>query len=301
MKTGLQNLIPGGDNHDNLIDKAEIVIFQAPGSQTILEVRFEEETIWLSQRQIAELFDCSTDNVGLHLRNIYKENELSEQATAEEFSVVQIEGQRKVTRKLILYNLDAIISVGYRVNSLRGTQFRIWANKVLKDYLLKGYVINERVERIERKLLDHDLKFDLLIKTNLPPNHGVFYDGQIFDAYHFVSGLIKSAEHSIVLIDNYIDESVLILLSKRKTKVDATIYTDRVSKQLKLDIDRFNAQYPKIEVKIFNKCHDRFLIIDSQVVYHIGASLKDLGKKWFAFSIIGLDAKEMIDKLESGG
>lgn len=297
MKAGLQNIIPGSDHHTNPIDKAEIVIYQAPGSQTKLEVRFEEETIWLSQKQIAELFDCSTDNVGFHLRNIYKERELTEEATAEEFSVVQIEGKRKVTRNIILYNLDAIISIGYRVNSFRGTQFRIWANKVLKDYLLKGYVINERFDRIERKLLDHDLKFDFLIKTNQPPNQGVFYDGQVFDAYHFVSGLIKSAGHSIILIDNYIDENVLIILSKRNSKVRATIYTTDISRQLKLDIDRFHSQYPKIEVKIFNKSHDRFLIIDNQIVYHIGASLKDLGKKWFAFSRIGLDAKEMIDRL----
>jgi hypothetical protein len=277
----------------------EIIIYQTPDSLTVLDVRIEHETIWLSQKQMAELFDCSADNIGLHLKNIYNEMELSEVATTEEFSVVQIEGKRKVVRKLFLYNLDTIISVGYRINTKRGTQFRIWANKVLKEYLLKGYAINQRVDRIENKLLDLDQKFDLLIRTNLPPNEGVFYDGQIFDAHQFVSGLIRSADKSIVLIDNYVDESVLILLSKRKPKVAATICTAAISSQLKLDIERFNAQYPKIEVKKFNKSHDRFLIIDTQTVYHIGASLKDLGKKWFAFSRIGLDAKEIIDKLES--
>ena len=145
--------------------------------------------------------------------------------------------------------------------------------------------------------MEHDQKFDLLIKTNLLPNEGIFYDGQIFDAYQFASDIIKSATKSIVLIDNYVDESVLTLLSKRNSSVSATIYTASVSKQLKLDLKRFNAQYPKVEVKTFTKSHDRFLIIDNAMVYHIGASLKDLGKKWFAFSKIELDAMKMIKKL----
>jgi hypothetical protein len=169
----------------------------------------------------------------------------------------------------------------------------------LKDYLLKGYVINQRVDSIEKKLLEHDQKFDLLIKTNLLPHEGIFYDGQIFDAYQFASTLIKSATQSIVLIDNYVDESVLTLLSKRNSDVTATIYTASVSKQLKLDLKRFNAQYAPVEVKTFTKSHDRFLIIDNATVYHIGASLKDLGKKWFAFSKIDLDANEMINKVLS--
>jgi hypothetical protein len=210
---------------------------------------------------------------------------------------IQIEGERKVKRKITCYNLDVIISVGYRVKSHRGTQFRIWANQILKDYLLKGYVLSHRVDRIEKKLLEHDNKFDLLIKTNLIPNEGIFYDGQIFDSYQFVSDIIKSAKKSIIIIDNYVDESVLTLLSKRKSTVTATIYTASVSKQLKLDLKRFNAQYPIVEVKTFTKSHGRFLIIDNAVVYHIGASLKDLGKKWFAFSKIELDAMEMIKKL----
>jgi hypothetical protein len=187
--------------------------------------------------------------------------------------------------------------VGYRVKSKRGTQFRIWANRVLKDYLLKGHVINQRVDRIEKKLSEHDQKFDLLIKTNLLSNEGIFYDGQIFDAYQFASDIIKSATKSIVLIDNYVDESVLTLLSKRNSDVTATIYTASVSKQLKLDLKRFNSQYPPVDVVTFTKSHDRFLIIDEATVYHIGASLKDLGKKWFAFSKIELDAKEMMKKL----
>ena len=277
--------------------KGEIIIYQPDDKSTQLEVLIEEETVWLSQKQMALLFDCSVDNVSLHLRNIYKEEELQEAATSEDFSVVQQEGSRFVKRKVVCYNLDAVISVGYRVNSKRGTQFRIWANRVLKDYLLKGYVINQRVDRIEKKLLEHDKKFDLLIKTNLLPNEGIFYDGQIFDAYQFASKIIKSATKSIVLVDNYVDESVMILLSKRKTNVTATIYTASLTKQLKLDLKRFNSQYPAVEVRTFTKSHNRFLILDNTTVYHIGASLKDLGKKWFAFSKIDLDGMDLINKL----
>ena len=197
------------------------------------------------------------------------------------------------------YNLDMIISVGYRVKSQRGIQFRIWANKVIKDYLLKGYAIHQRVDKIEEKLLEHDQKFDMLVKTNQPPNEGIFYDGQIFDAYSFVSDIVKSAKKSIVLIDNFVDESVLVLLSKRKPGVNAAIFTKIISKQFKLDIERFNAQYPPVQVNEFVKSHDRFMIIDQTTVYHIGASLKDLGKKWFAFDKIGLDPTEMIKRLNS--
>ncbi len=197
------------------------------------------------------------------------------------------------------YNLDAILSVGYRVNSKNATQFRIWANKILKDYLLKGYAINQRVDRIERKLLEHDQKFDLLIKSNIEPKEGIFYDGQIFDAWEFVSGVIKEAKQNITLIDNYIDESVLALLAKRKAGVKAVIYTATINQQLKHDLARHNKQYPTIRVHSFSKSHDRFMIIDNETVYHIGASLKDLGKKWFAFSKIDLDAKEMLERLET--
>lgn len=203
------------------------------------------------------LFNSTKQNISLHINNIFKEGELAADSTVKEYLTVKQEGKRKVKRKITLYNLDVIISVGYRVKSQRGTQFRIWANKILKNYLLKGYVINQRVDRIEKKLIEHDQKFELLINTNLPPNEGIFYDGQIFDAYKFVSELIKSAKKSIVLIDNFIDESVLTLLSKRNPGVSATIFTNNISNQLKLDLKRYNAQYPKIEVKQFKKSHDR--------------------------------------------
>jgi hypothetical protein len=286
-------------------NQSEIILYQAPGNQTVLEVRFEGETIWLTQAQIVTLFSTSKANVSEHIKQIYQSKELEVEATVRKFRTVQIEGNRSVTRSTDHYNLDMIISIGYRVNSIQGTQFRIWANKVLKTYLLKGYVIHQQFEQIENKLkqhdktlLEHDQKFDLLIKTNLPPNEGIFYDGQIFDAYQFASDIIKSATKSIVLIDNYLDESVLTLLSKRKSEVTAAIYTASISKQLKLDLKRFNAQYPSIEVKTFTKSHDRFLIVDHTTVYHIGASLKDLGKKWFAFSKIDLDIKDILNRLK---
>jgi len=278
--------------------QGEIVIYQDnKKSEFQLEVRVDNETVWLSQNQMAELFESTKQNISLHINNIFKEGELTHDATVKEYLTVQKEGNRKIKRTISLFNLDVIISVGYRVKSQRGTQFRIWANKILKEYLLKGYAVNQRIERIEKKLVEHEQKFDLLVKTNLPPNEGIFYDGQIYDAWQFVSDLVRSTESSVILIDNYIDDSVLTILSKRNQNTEAIVYTSAISSQLETDIKRFNTQYPPIQFKIFRKSHDRFLIIDKQTVYHIGASLKDLGKKWFAFSKINLNIEELLDKL----
>ena len=277
------------------MQQGEIVIYKAFESTDFqIEVRVEDETVWLTQAQMAELFQTTRNNITLHIGNVFKEKELEQTSVCKDSLLTAEDGKKYKTK---FYNLDVIISVGYRVKSQRGTQFRIWANQVLKDYLLKGYVLNQRVDRIENKLLEHDQKFDLLINTHLPSKQGIFYDGQIFDAYLFVADIIKSAITSIVLIDNYVDESVLLMMSKRNSKVEATIYTANISAQLKLDLKKFSAQYPKVVVKTFTKSHDRFLIIDSKIVYHIGASLKDLGKKWFAFSKIELDASDMLSKL----
>ena len=281
------------------MEQGEIVIYKDFDKADFqLEVRIEEETVWLTQLQMSELFQTTRANITLHVGNIFKESELDENSVCKESLHTALDGKKYKTK---YYNLDVIISVGYRVKSKRGTQFRIWANKVLKEYLLNGYAANQRFERIENDVNYLKRKvdeFDFQVKTNLPPHEGVFYDGQIFDAHLFVSNLIKTANQSIILIDNYIDESVLALLSKRKANVYATIYSANISHQLRLDLKRFNAQYPRIEVKQFTKSHDRFLIIDRETIYHIGASLKDLGKKWFAFSKINLDAQEMIEKLE---
>ena len=281
--------------------KDEIIIYQTNKASTRLEVRIEDETLWLTQNQIVELFTSSKANISEHIKNIFQTNELEEMATVRKFRTVQNEGGRNVTRTLTHYNLDMIISVGYRVNSIRGTQFRIWANKVIRDYLLRGYAINQRFEHIENEV--HNIKnklgeIDLQLRTSLPPNEGIFFEGQVFDAYLFVTDIIKLAKKSIFLIDNYVDESVLGLLSKRDIDVSATIYTSRFNKELKDDLKKHNTQYPSIEIKTFYKSHDRFLIIDLNTVYHIGASLKDLGKKWFAFSKIALDPIDLIKRLE---
>jgi len=262
-------------------NKGEIVMYQ-PDETIRLEVRVENETVWLTQQQMAELFNATKQNISLHINNIYDEGELEQIATVKDYLTVQKEGKRMVKRHINLYNLDVIISVGYRVKSLRGTRFRQWANRILKEYLLNGYSINQRFDYIERRLTATEQKIDFFVRSSLPPVEGIFYDGQIFDAYAHIISLIKQAKHSIVLIDNYIDENTLIMLSKRNASVSATIYTRQLSQQQQLDLQRHNQQYPPITVNACQHNHDRFLIIDD-AVYIFGASLKDAGKKLFAY------------------
>lgn len=270
-------------------NQGEIILYQ-PDSEVKLEVRLEEETVWLTQAQIVELFQSSKANISEHIKNIYEQEELEESATVRDFRTVRQEGKRQVVRNLTYYNLDAIISIGFRVNSKRGIQFRQWANKVLKEFLLKGYSINRRLSELEHTVAEHSKQIDFFVRTSLPPVEGIFYDGQLFDAYKFAADLIRSAQKSLLLIDNYVDESVLLMLSKRNSRVKADIYTQMISRQLQLDLERHNRQYPPIEVHIYQRSHDRFLIIDGTDVYHIGASLKDLGKKMFAFSKLEIPA-----------
>ena len=270
----------------------EIILYQSDNAVQ-LEVMLENETVWLTLNQMSILFERDKSVISRHISNIFKEQELDKNSVVAKNATTASDGK---TYLIEYYNLDVIISVGYRVKSKRGTQFRIWANKVLKDYLLKGYAVNQRIENLERRVSATEDKIDFFVKTALPPMQGIFYDGQIFDAYKFVADLVKSATKSIVLIDNYLDESVLILLSKRKENVKCQIFTNKISTQFKLDLEKFNAQYPPVEVKEFSKSHDRFLIIDD-TIYRIGASLKDLGKKWFAFSKINLDAKLMMEMM----
>ena len=231
------------------------------------------------------------------VKNIYEQKELEESSTVRDFRTVRQEDKRQVVHNLTYYNLDAIISIGFRVNSKRGIQFRQWANKVLKEYLLKGYSINRRLSELEKTVALHSEKIDFFVRTSLPPVEGIFYDGQIFDAYKFATDLIKSAKTSLVLIDNYVDESVLLMLSKRNPGVSATVYTQRITPQLQLDLDKHNDQYPPINMRTYRNGHDRFLIIDDREVYHIGASLKDLGKKIFAFSRLSIPANIITDIL----
>ena len=230
------------------MEQGEIILYQ-PDETVKLEVRMEDETVWLTQAQMVELFCSTKQNISLHINNIFKEGELAEKATVKEYLTVRTEGNRNVKRKITCYNLDVIISVGYRVKSVRGTQFRIWANSVLKEYLLKGYSINQRLSELEKTVALHSEKIDFFVRTSLPPVEGIFFDGQIFDAYKFATDLIKSAKESIVLIDNYVDESVLLMLSKRNPGVSATIYTQKITAQLQLDLDKHNDQYPPINIR----------------------------------------------------
>ena len=267
------------------MNTGEIILYQ-PDSTVQLEVRLEQETVWLSQAQMAQLFGCSTDNIGLHLKNIYDEGEIEMVATAEDFSVVRLEGNRMVHRKVRHYNLDAILSVGYRVSSRNATKFRQWATQTLKSYLLHGYAVTQRIERLEQKVEEHDKQIGFFVHASLPPVEGVFYDGQIFDAYVFASNLIKSAKTSIVLIDNYADDSVLTQLTKRGQGVSAIIGVSRLNDAFRLDVERHNKQYPPVEVREITAVHDRFLLIDDTRLYTFGASFKDLGKKLFCFSLM---------------
>ena len=243
--------------------KGEIVMYQ-PDETIRLEVRVEDETVWLTQQQIADLFQSSRTNVVEHVMHIYEDEELEESSTCRKFRQVRKEGKRMVSRVVPMYNLDMIISVGYRINSKRGVKFRQWANRVLKEYMLNGYSVNRRFETIEQRLTAAEDKI------------------QIFDAYVQIVNLIKQAKRSITLIDNYIDETTLTMLSKRDTKVSATIYTRQLSQQQQLDVQRHNQQYPPIAINTCQHNHDRFLIIDD-VAYLFGASLKDAGKKLFAY------------------
>ena len=259
----------------------EIVMYQ-PDETIRLEVRVENETVWLTQQQIADLFQSSRTNVVEHVMHIYEDEELEESSTCRKFRQVRKEGKRTVSRVVPMYNLDMIISVGYRINSKRGVKFRQWANRVLKEYMLNGYSVNRRFETIEQRLTAAEDKIDFFVRSSLPPVEGIFFDGQIFDAYVQIVSLIKQAKHSIVLIDNYIDETTLTMLSKRDANVSATIYTRQLSNQQPLDIKLLNQQYPPITVNLCDRNHDRFLIIDD-VVYLFETSLKDAGKKLFAY------------------
>jgi hypothetical protein len=270
----------------------EIILYQ-PNESVKLEVRIEDETVWLTRQQLSLLFDRDVKTIGKHINNALSQ-ELSNIPTVAKFATVQAEGNRLVTRNIEYYNLDMILSVGYRVKSQRGIEFRQWANKVLKEYLMRGYAINQRLQSLEKTVAEHGEKIDFFVRTSLQPIEGVFFDGQIFDAYKFATDLIRSAKRSIALIDNYVDESVLTMLSKRKAGVTADLYTAKVNQQLQLDLKKHNAQYEPITIHTYSNCHDRFLIIDNTEVYHIGASIKDLGKKLFAFSKINIPASELL-------
>ena len=281
----------------------EIVLYQ-PNEQMSLEVKLENETVWLTLNQMASLFGRDKSVISRHIKAIFQERELTYEGSVAKNATVQTEGNRQVIRDVEFYNLNVIISVGYRVKSQQGTAFRIWASEVLKDYMLRGYAVNQRIvyveEYFDKRLRAHEQrienveqKIDFFVRTSLPPQQGIFYDGQIFDAYTFINDRIREATTRIILIDNYIDDSVLTILSKRADKVAATIYTKKLSAQLQLDLQKHNAQYTPVIIREFDRSHDRFLCID-ETVYHLGASIKDLGKKWFAFCRMEMPTSELL-------
>ena len=272
----------------------EIILYN-PDDTIRLEARLQEEMVWLNRHQMAVLFGRDVKTIGKHIKNALKE-ELEDLLVVANFATTASDGK---IYQVEYYNLDMVISVGYRVKSQQGILFRQWANRVLKEYLLKGYSVNQRFERLEQRVAKTEEKIDFFVRTALPPVEGIFFDGQIFDAYEFICRLIKRAKNCVVLIDNYIDETVLTMLDKRNEGVQAIVYTRQINTQLRLDIERHNLQYPSIEVRILSRSHDRFLLVDDEV-YHIGASLKDLGKKWVAvMKMNNVCAVDFLEKIES--
>ena len=286
-------------------DLSNLVVYN--DGELELKVSVDSETIWLTQKQIAEVFGVNIPAISKHIKNIYKDNELNEFSTVSILEIVQKEGNRNIVRNIEHYNLDIVLSVGYRTNSVKAIKFRQWATSVLKNYIQNGYVINgEKITNDRFVSLENDVnilksqmnKINSKIKNNsLEFNQNIFFDGQIYDAYSFVNDLIKLANSEIVLIDNYIDDTVFTLFSKYPN-INFTIYTSTISKQLKLDFEKYSKQYKNISLKTFKSSHDRFLIIDKKEIYHLGASLKDLGKKWFAFSKMSFDIDLIFNRLK---
>jgi hypothetical protein len=273
-------------NSDNL------VVYSSADNAVHLDVQIADETVWLTQQQIATLFGVQIPAISKHLANIFREGELNKDSVISILENTAADGKKYRT---MFYNLDAILSVGYRVNSANATRFRQWANRVLKDYLLRGYALNPHLrymeQRIDNKLQEHteqihelQNKVDFFIRTSLPPREGIFVNGQIYDAFEFIERLVKSAKKSILLIDNYVDESVLTMLSEKQKGVHVDVYTKDISNALQLAEKNFNAQYKDLVLHATSICHDRFLIIDEETIYLIGASLKDAGKRLFAFT-----------------
>ena len=279
-------------------DLSNLVVYS--DGELELKVSVEKDSVWLNRNQLAELFGRDVKTIGKHINNVFNENELTRVSTVANFATVQIEGGREITRDVEYYNLDVIISIGYRVKSQKGVRFRQWATSVLKNYIQNGYAINNHKITEQRLFaLENDMQFiKSKIKNNsLEFNQNIFFDGQIYDSYSFVNDLIKLAKSEIILIDNYIDDTVFTLFSKYPN-INFTIYTSTISKQLKLDFEKYSKQYKNISLKTFKSSHDRFLIIDKKEIYHLGASLKDLGKKWFAFSKMSFDIDLIFNRLK---
>ena len=275
-----------GNNLPCKNDSQQETVVYHPTDEIYLEVRVAEDTVWLTQAQMATLFGTQRQAITKHLKHIFEVSELDKEATCSILELVQKEGKRLVKRYIEFYNLDVIISVGFRVNTKKGIAFRQWANNLLKEYFMYGFPLSDRLKKLEQRvsLTEHQIKE--LVQTALPPKAGLFFNGETFDAYVFAADLIRKAHQDIKLVDNYIDESVLMLLGKRQVGVKATIYTERITPQLRSDLEKYNSQYPPVFITTITKVHDRFLILDNSQLYHFGASFKDLGKRIFVVTRI---------------
>ena len=281
-------------------DKNEIIVYQPEGGEFHIEVRVENETVWLTQAQMAELFGTAPQNITMHIKNIYDEGELSKNPTCKDFLQVAREGNRNVKRNYKCYNLDVIISVGYRVKSIQGTRFRQWANQVLKEHLLRGCSVNQRLIAHENRLENHDSRIinlekqvDFFVKANLPPNEGLLPARAYWSGYEFAVQLVRSAKKELIIIDPFANDMVLSLMAKRAEGVNATIYSARITHAMREEEARLNRQFPTVRLENMREVHDRFVIVDD-VVYHVGASFKDLGNQMTAFSVLNFVTKEQV-------
>lgn len=281
-------------------EKNEIIVYQPEGGEFHIEVRVENETVWLTQAQMAELFDVQRQAITKHIKNIFESHELEEKSTSSILELVQKEGNRNVLRKVSLYNLDMIISVGFRVNTLKGIEFRRWANQVLKEHLLKGGSVNQRLISHENKLENHDSRLsslekqvDFFVKANLPPSEGVLSAKSWWSGYEFACQLVRSAKEEIVVIDPYADDVSLSLVAKKAEGVKAFVYSARISRTMNEETARLNRQFPTVELRNMRDVHDRFIIVDG-TIYHVGASIRDLGNKLTAFSVLSAISKEQL-------
>lgn len=290
-------LLPSGEGDG---EKNEIIVYQPEGGEFHIEVRVDQDTVWLTQAQMAELFGTVPQNITVHIKKVYDEGELEKNSTCKEYLQVASEGSRKVKRTLKFYNLDVIISVGYRVKSIQGTRFRQWANRVLKEHMLKGFSVNQRLvahenrlENIDSRVIYLEKQVDFFVKANLPPKEGFLQAKAFWSGYEFAVQLIRSAKQEIVIIDPFADDTALSLMPKRNPGVNAIIYSARINQTMKAECERLNRQCPPVELRTMREVHDRFIVVD-ETVYHIGASIKDLGNKLTAFSVLSLLTKQQL-------
>ena len=281
-------------------EKNEIIVYQPEGGEFHIEVRVDQDTVWLTQAQMAELFDVQRQAVTKHIKNIFEIHELDEKATSSILELVQKEGSRMVRRSVTLYNLDLIISVGFRVNTQKGIEFRQWANRVLKEHMLRGFSVNQRLvahenrlENIDSRVIYLEKQVDFFVKANLPPKEGVLQAKALWSGYEFAVQLVRSAKQEIVIIDPFADDTALSLMPKRNPGVNAIIYSARINQTMKAECERLNRQCPPVELRTMRDVHDRFIVVD-ETVYHIGASIKDLGNKLTAFSVLSLLTKQQL-------